>query len=371
MKRDKNPKILIIDDIAANIQVAANTLKKKNFNISYAKSGKLGIERANKISFDLILLDIMMPEMDGYQVCDILKNNEKTKEIPIIFLTAKIDEESIKKGFEHGGVDYISKPFKINELLARVNAHITLKITQEKYIKLNNELQIANKSKDRLLSIIAHDLRNPFSVLITFSKLLLDTYDDFSKKDTIKYLKTFYQTSKSGFNLLDNLLKWSKSQSGIINFEPKEIDLHILSEETITLLSSQARSKNISLENNVAQKSYVIADMNMILTVFRNLISNAIKFTKEGGKVKIYGNNDKEKYKIVVEDNGVGMSEDDIEKIFRIDIKHMKSGTSGERGTGLGIVLCKEFIEKNNGKIYAESKIGEGSKFIFTLPHII
>jgi len=369
MEIDKNPKILIIDDIAANIQIAANTLKKNNFNISYAKSGKLGIERANKISFDLILLDIMMPEMDGYQVCEILKKNEQTKNIPIIFLTAKIDEESIKKGFEYGAVDYIAKPFKINELLARVNAHINLKITQEKYIKLNEELKKVNENKNRLLSIIAHDLRNPFSVLITFSKLLIDTYDDFSKDDIISYLKTFYQTSKTGYSLLDNLLKWSKSQSGVMEVVPEKLDLHDLVEETITLLASQAKRKNIKLYNNIAKKSCAIGDLNMILTVLRNLISNAIKFTNEAGEIKIYGNNDKTNLKIVVEDNGVGMNHKDIDKIFKIDVKYVTSGTSGEKGTGLGIILCKEFVEKNNGHIYAESEIGKGSKFIFTLPY--
>ena len=368
MEKDKNPKILIIDDIAANIQVAANTLKKNNFNISYAKSGKLGIERANKIPFDLILLDIMMPEMDGYQVCEELKKNEQTRNIPIIFLTAKTDEESIKKGFECGGVDYITKPFKINELLARVNAHINLKLAQEKFIKINNELKIANSNKDRLLSIIAHDLRNPFSVLITFSKLLIDTYDDFSKEDIISYLKTFYKTSKTGYSLLDNLLKWSKSQSGAMKVNPEKLDLHDLTEETITLLFSQAKGKNIKLFNHIAPNSYALADLNMILTVLRNLISNAIKFTEEGGRVEIYGGNDKDTLRITVYDNGVGISKNDIDKIFKIDIKHTTTGTYGERGTGLGIVLCKEFIEKNNGSIYAESEEGKGSKFIFTLP---
>ncbi|MBN2757127.1 MAG: hybrid sensor histidine kinase/response regulator, partial [Bacteroidales bacterium] len=328
MEKDNNPKILIIDDIAANIQVAANTLKKNNFNISYAKSGKLGIERAKKIPFDLILLDIMMPEMDGYQVCNELKKYEETRNIPIIFLTAKADEESIKKGFECGGVDYIAKPFKINELLARVNAHINLKIVQEKLRRINDKLQIESNNKDRLLSIIAHDLRNPFSVLITFSKLLIDSYDDFSKEDIISYLKTFYKTSKQGYNLLDNLLKWSQSQTGAMDVNPERIDLNDLTEETITLLFSQAKNKNIRLVNHVAPNTYAFADLNMVLTVLRNLISNAIKFTQINGKIEIYGGDIGKEVKITVEDTGVGISEEDLEKIFRIDIKHTTPGTS-------------------------------------------
>ena len=147
MYQNHNPKILIIDDIAENIKVVANVLKKNNFNISYAQSGKNGIERAKKVHFDIILLDIMMPEMDGFEVCRLLKTDDKTKNIPIIFLTAKTDEDSIKKGFEAGGVDFITKPFKTNELLARVNTHIQLKLVQEQLSETNEEIDLYPKPK--------------------------------------------------------------------------------------------------------------------------------------------------------------------------------------------------------------------------------
>lgn len=368
MYSNNNPKILIIDDIAENIKVVANVLKKHNFNISYAKSGKDGIERAKKVHFDLILLDIMMPEMDGFAVCRVLKTDNKTKDIPVIFLTAKTDEDSIKKGFEAGGVDFIIKPFKTNELLARVNTHIQLKLVQEQLSKTNEEIQQAIENKDKLLSIIAHDLRNPFSVLITFSKLIMDSIDEFSKDDIITYMKSFYETSKQGYSLLDNLLKWSKSQTGKMEIIPVQLDLNDLVEETITLLNSQALNKNITLENNVPQNIWAFASINMILTVLRNLISNAIKFTNTGGKVIITGEQNENHVKINIIDDGVGIEASDIEKIFRIDTKHSTSGTYGERGTGLGIILCKEFVEKNNGELKVESKRDIGSKFSFTLP---
>ncbi len=365
---EENPKILIIDDIASNIQVVANVLKKHNFNISYAQNGKTGIERAKQIDFDLILLDIMMPEMDGYEVCEKLKKVPKTKDVPVIFLTAKTTEDSLRKGFESGGVDFISKPFKTAELIARVNTHIQLKTVREILSKTNIRLQEANFSKDKLLSIIAHDLRNPFSVLITFSKLLLDSYDDFKKDDVINYLKTFYQTSKQGYNLLDNLLKWSKSQTGAMEVEGEVIDFNDIVEENITLLNSQAKSKEIELINEVPKNIFAFADLNMILTVIRNLISNAIKFTNLRGKVVVKGRNYDKYIEISIKDNGIGIPEEDLEKIFRIDIKYSTEGTANERGSGLGLVLCKEFIEKNLGTLKANSKIDEGSEFIFTLP---
>jgi signal transduction histidine kinase len=368
MNPDENPKILIIDDIASNIQVVANLLKKNNYNISYAQSGKTGIERANQIGFDLILLDIMMPEMDGFEVCHLLKKNPKTKDIPIIFLTAKTTEDSLKKGFDAGAVDFISKPFKSDELLARVNTHILLKTVRERLSATNIQLQQANANKDKLLSIIAHDLRNPFSVLITFSKLLLDSLDDFSRDDVINYLNTFYQTSKQGYNLLDNLLNWSRSQTGNMEIKPELIDLKDLVEENVTLLNSQACAKNIELINNVPEKLKAVADFNMILTVVRNLISNALKFTREGGLVKINGKSTKTYIEIIIEDNGVGISEEDLDKIFRIDIKYSTPGTADERGSGLGLILCKEFVEKNFGDLRATSELGKGSKFSFTLP---
>ncbi|MCF6242563.1 MAG: hybrid sensor histidine kinase/response regulator [Bacteroidales bacterium] len=368
MFQNLNPKILIIDDIAENIKVAANVLKKQSFNISYAQSGKAGIARAEKVRFDLILLDIMMPEMDGFEVCRRLKQNEKTKEIPVIFLTAKADEESLRKGFDSGGVDFITKPFKATELIARVNTHIQLKFVQEQLSKTNEEIRLANENKDKLLSIIAHDLRNPFSVLITFSKLIMDSYEEFSKEDILTYMKSFYDTSKQGFNLLDNLLKWSKSQTGKMEIIREKLDMNDLTEETITLLNSQALNKNIKLYNKVPKNLYAFADINMILTVLRNLISNAIKFTDKGGKVEIFGEIKKKQVFIKVKDTGVGIAADDIPKIFRIDIKHSTSGTEGERGTGLGIILCKEFIEKNNGILSVESQPGKGSTFFFSLP---
>jgi two-component system, sensor histidine kinase and response regulator len=368
MSPDENPKILIIDDIASNIQVVANLLKKNNYNISYSQNGKNGLEKANQIEFDLILLDIMMPEMDGFEVCNHLKKNPKTKDIPVIFLTAKTTEDSLKKGFEAGAVDFISKPFKADELLARVNTHIQLKIVRERLSSTNIELQQANANKDKLLSIIAHDLRNPFSVLITFSKLLLDSLDDFSRDDVLNYLNTFYQTSKQGYNLLDNLLNWSRSQTGNMEINTEVINLRDLIEENVTLLNSQACAKNIELINDVPENLKAIADFNMILTVARNLISNALKFTHESGIVKITGKNTKNHIEIAVEDNGVGMSETDLDKIFRIDIKHSTPGTADERGSGLGLILCKEFIEKNFGVLKATSELGKGSKFSFTLP---
>jgi len=370
MKIEENPKILIIDDIASNIQVVANLLKKNNYNISYAQDGKTGIERAQQVDFDLILLDIMMPEMDGFEVCIKLKSDIRTKDIPIIFLTAKTTEDSLKKGFDSGAVDFISKPFKANELLARVATHIQLKLVREKLSETNINLQKANQDKDKLLSIIAHDLSNPFTVLITFSKLLIDSFDDFSKEDVMNYLKTFYQTSKQGYNLLDNLLKWSKSQTGKMEAEPVLIDLKDLVEENITLLYSQAKSKKIQLSNNVPEDLLAYADLNMILTVIRNLVTNAIKFTNEGGAIDISGVSHQSFIEIKVKDNGVGIEPANLEKIFRIDVKHSTVGTAHERGTGLGLMLCKEFIERNMGKLIVHSKVGEGSEFSFLLPKL-
>lgn len=365
---ENNPKILIIDDIVSNIQVVANLLKKNNFNISYAQNGKTGIERANKIDFDLILLDIMMPEMDGYEVCRLLKQNEKTKDVPIIFLTAKTTEDSLTKGFDEGAVDFISKPFKGAELLARVNTHIKLRTISKQLEQANKQLTQANKSKDKLLSIIAHDLRNPFSVLITFSKLLLDSYDEFSKNDILSYLDTFYKTSKQGYSLLDNLLKWSKSQTGRLEIDREAIDFKDIVEETITLLYSQAKNKNIKLKNKVDEMVFAYADLNMVLTIVRNLISNAIKFSDKGSCIEVFGKNNNENVEIKVKDNGVGIKEEDIEKIFRIDTKHSTAGTYNEQGSGLGLLICKEFIEKNAGTLTVKSKVGKGSEFIFTMP---
>ncbi|MFC2096436.1 tetratricopeptide repeat protein [Bacteroidota bacterium] len=241
--------------------------------------------------------------------------------------------------------------------------------SQAEELKTTNEkLHELNATKDKFFSVIAHDLRNPFSSIIGFIDLLIDGYDEYDSikiKETLQVLQT---TSNNAYKLLQNLLDWSRSQIGGIKFEPKSIDINKIAEENFELYHEIAKSKNIRLISEIENDTYVFADLEMINTVFRNLISNAIKFTSSGGSVNIRSLNKNESLEISVMDTGVGIDQENLQKLFRIDSKYSTEGTAHEKGTGLGLILCKEFINRNKGEISVESELGKGTKFVFTLP---
>lgn len=254
-----------------------------------------------------------------------------------------------------------------------ITRNITVrKQTLAKLHKREAELKEMNATKDKFFSIIAHDLKNPFSTVIQFSELILSTLHkrDFEKIE--RFVGFINSAANTAFNLLENLLQWSRTQTGRISWLPVETDVDKLIDETIELVISTANNKGIAIEKTGSGSQVVYADKNMFMTVLRNLLSNAIKFTYEGGLIKICKQDveidGKRFLKITVEDNGVGMKQEDIKKLFRIDQTITTTGTNEEQGTGLGLILCHEFIKKNVGDIHVESVEGFGSKFSFTTP---
>jgi len=358
---DKKFKILIVDDVPKNIQVAANILQREGYQMAFAQNGKTAIAQAQSNQFDLILLDIMMPDMDGFEVCRYLREEPGTRDIPIIFLTARTESESIIKGFELGATDYVTKPFNGAELLARVRTHLELR-------RAHQELQEANATKDKFFSIIAHDLKNPFNVFLGLSKLLLDNYDEFDNEKRKNIIQNIYQASENGYKLLENLLEWSRIQTGRIKWRPDHIDLYTYAFENISFLEAGAYNKKITLHSDISKGTLVYADPDMVTTVIRNLMSNAIKFTDEGGEVRISSETAGDYEEVIISDTGIGIEEKNMRQLFRIGVHQSGLGTAGEQGTGLGLILCKEFVEKNRGRISLDSEVGRGSVFKFTLP---
>ncbi len=358
---DKNSKILIVDDIPKNIQVVAKNLQKAGYDISYAQNGKRALSLCESENFDLILLDIMMPDMDGFEVCSRLKQKEKFQDLPVIFLTAKTDSDCITRAFEAGGVDYISKPFKTAELMARVKNHLTLQ-EQKKQLK-----QLI-ATKDRFFSIISHDLKSPFTGMLGFSELLLEESEKSESQEFQHYYKLIYQSAKQGYDLLVNLLEWARTQTNSVPYRPQKLCLTDVIYDTIHLLESLAKEKNITIKYD-AKDMYAFADSNMLKTIMRNLINNAIKFTGKNGEIRIETSQDQKHTTISVIDNGVGVSKDMQDYLFRIDKKTSTKGTNKETGTGLGLIICKEFVDQHGGTISVGSEAGKGSRFSFTLPH--
>ena len=254
---------------------------------------------------------------------------------------------------------YYKQKVKANRQLNELNAELSIK---------NKELQEVNFTKDKFFSIIAHDLKNPIGNFKSVTTLISESYDDFTEEDRIEFINLLKDSAQNLYSLLENLLQWSRSQRGLIKAEKVVFNLKELTAKLFGLLSHSANAKQISLESNVNEDVKVFADMNLLNTVLRNLISNSIKFTKENGSITLSTSDDDENTIISVSDTGVGMEKEKLDKLFRIDVNVSSPGTSNEAGTGLGLVLCKEFIEIQDGSIRVESEQGKGTTFYINLP---
>lgn len=368
----KNYKVLVVDDAEENLKVIWGILADTEMDVLFAENGNEAIKIAKKKHPDLILLDINMPGMNGYETCQILKNDELTKEIPVIFLSALNDKGDIVKGFKCGGVDYVTKPFNHAELISRINTHLDLKASKELVSYQNNELKELVATKNKFFSIIAHDLKSPFSFLLGYSNLLNDRLEEFETQQLKEILKQMHSGLHRTYVLLENLLLWTQSQKGMIKYNPQKESLFKIAEQNKELLMQSAITKDIELKNNISEDIYVIADKEMLASVFRNLISNAVKFTNRNGKILLNANiqTQTEKNDIVevsIEDNGVGIPKEKIQSLFNIAESNSTKGTENEKGTGLGLILCKEFIEKHGRELGVSSEPGKGSRFFFTL----
>ena len=255
--------------------------------------------------------------------------------------------------------------------LVKRRSNNILRVAKQEVQHQNVKLQELNQTKDKFFSIISHDLKGPLNSLTSFSHLLIDHTESLSKEE-IRMLATDLDKSvKNLLTLLENLLEWSRSQTGNIDFTPKAFDLRKLLDDNKNLLASQAANKKIGIVIDAPEEYHVNLHKPSINTVVRNLISNAIKFTPEGGRITIGVAADENTLKMSIADNGVGMSQEVVDKLFRLDSKHSTRGTADEKGTGLGLILCREFIEKNGGKIYVQSSEECGSVFTFSFPRSV
>jgi len=388
--------ILIVDDNPTNLKVLLEYLEEFGFELVVARDGESAIKRAQYTHPDIILLDVVMPGLDGFETCRRLKAHEATKDIPVIFMTALASPDNRIKGFEVGGLDYIVKPFQHEEVFARVTIHLRIRklqqqlesqnallqekneqlqreITERKRAEeqlkdLNQQLREANASKDRFFSIISHDLRGPFTALLGFSETVITCIDEYSKEKIKENMLRIRTSSEAIYTLLENLLAWSRLQQDMLEYSPRKISLDELTEDSIYLFEPGAGQKQITLRSVVQKNTTAYADSNMIDTVLRNLISNALKFTHTGDTIEVSAIQAGDHIEIAVSDTGIGISREDIPKLFQIDTQYTNIGTAGEKGTGLGLSLCKDLIEKNGGGIWVESEVGTGTTFKFTLP---
>ncbi|MDM8532133.1 ATP-binding protein [Anaerolineales bacterium HSG25] len=556
---EKAFRVLVVDDEPVNLQVLVNQLTLQNYQVVEAHNGFEALELIeSEAPFDLIVLDVMMPRMSGYEVCREIRREYPAAELPVILLTAKNRATDLIAGFDAGANDYLTKPFSSAELLVRVKTHVqlttlyhnlqkhqhqleelvaartlrleivaalsehlnaildfdkllsevvtkvqesfgyyhahiyrlnqeeeqlvlaegtgqaglqmkadehqiplnsesglvaqaartgqiawssdvqqdenwlanpllpetrsemavpiitegqvvgVLDVQQDKIAGLddgdanllrslasqigvaiknaqlygfaqqaNEELHRLNTDKDKFFSIVAHDLRGPFGPVRGLAQLLYEMHDDFGPEEIKETCLGIYRSAENVYHLLENLLEWSRLQGGRMDYQPDSVDLQAVIKQIIDLLQDTADTKEITLHDKVVEPIWVVADRYMLNTILRNLASNALKFTPENGHVTIsakvdqtWGTSSKlaPYVQILVSDTGVGINEDDIEKLFQLGKTHTTIGTANEKGTGLGLVMCAEMVEKHGGQIWIESVVDQGTTFIFTMP---
>lgn len=372
MNMEINPseyKILIVDDVMSNVLLLKVLLTNEKFAIATASNGRQALEQVEKENPDLVLLDVMMPDMSGFEVAQHLKSNPQTAEILIIFLTALNSTADIVKGFQVGANDFISKPFNKEELIIRVTHQISLVAAKRLILSKTEELQRTIAGRDKLYSVIAHDLRSPMgSIKMVLNMLILNLPAEKIGIEMYELLTMANQTTEDVFSLLDNLLKWTKSQIGKLNVVYQDVDLVEVTDGVIEIFSMVASLKKIRIHEMKPEKMMVNADIDMLKTVVRNLLSNAIKFSKENSEVLVKMEEVDGMAVVSVQDYGCGISEEGQKKLLHTDTHFSTFGTNNEEGSGLGLLLCKDFVVKNGGKLWFTSKEGEGSIFSFSIP---
>ena len=364
--------ILIVDDMSDNLRVLSSMLTKQGYNVRKALNGQMALTACQTILPDLILLDIMMPGMDGYEVCQNLKADDKTRAVPVIFISA-LDEVFDKvKAFNAGGVDYITKPFQIEEVLARIGNQLTIQqllhsLTEQngQLEQLNEELGRSNVELEQFAYIASHDLQSPLQTIITSADLLRLKYSLDANAD--RYVNQIVDASMRMSQLIQDLLAYSRAGTDTIEFQPT--DCKVVLEEALANLDEAISSSGASI--TYGELPTVMAEGTQLMRLFQNLISNAIKFRHPSipPKIKITAEAQNDgKWIIAVRDNGIGIEPQHFERIFEI-FQRLHSSKQYP-GTGIGMSICKKIVERHGGRIWLESQLGVGTSFYFTIPDV-
>lgn len=365
-------KLLVVDDVQTNVLLLKALLGKEGYGILVANNGQEALEVIRNENPDLILLDVMMPGMDGFEVAERLKSEEFRCEIPIIFLTALDDTQSIVNGFKLGVGDFISKPFRKEELMVRIKHQLSLVAARRIIEEKNEELRKTIAGRDKMYSVIAHDLRSPMaSMKMLLNTIMMSVEKDKIDPDIFDMLEMSNKTSEEVFSLLDNLLKWTKSQLGKLTVIPQKLDISGLADGVVEVMNSVAEVKHIKLIRTDHESFFVYVDIEMIKSILRNLISNAVKFSNPDSEIKVGIKAEDGKVIVSVTDSGKGIKKEDQHKLLKNSTHFTTYGTNSEEGSGLGLLLCRDFARKNGGELWFESEENLGSVFSFSLPQLI
>ena len=359
------PNILLVDDTPANLQLLSGILRQQGYKLRPAPSGKLALQAARTLPPDLILLDVRMPEMDGYEVCERLKADPALKDIPVIFLSALSETADKVKAFAAGGVDYITKPFQLDEVLARVETHLELQRQRRQVQESYESLRRLESLRDSLIHMVVHDLRAPLILVGDFLALLEKCESEKLSSNGSRFVVQARKAIEELVDMVNSMLDVSRMEAGELKLNRSRCQLELLVREVAGGFDPCGDAGGIVLEVP-AQPVEVSADAALLSRVVRNLLGNALRFASGRGSVRAAVSSSAGRARVAITDNGPGIPPEYHEKIFQKfgQLEHVGAPT----GTGLGLTFCKFAIELHGGSIGVESEVGKGSTFWFTLP---
>lgn len=365
MKTDAT--ILLVEDYPLSITIVKKILEDKNYAILTAETTNQVFNTLEKHEVDLILLDVILPDENGFDICRKLKNKPLTKNIPVIFLTALQDIDYIAEGFAAGGVDYIPKAYLETELIFRVENQLEITKSHKKLLHSNKTLTETIESRNQFYSIIAHDLKNPLTTLLMTTRWLNADFDSIPANEIKLYLSELDNSAKKMSNLLENLLQWAHFHSNNISYNPKIVNLFDEVQNALSLFKLDALTKKIILKNSLPSTIKVYADENILQVLLRNFIANAVKFTPENGKIQIKIEEATASVRIFISDTGTGIDEERLKEIKKGNTSYATPGTNLEKGSGIGLTVCRKLLKLANKNFGIESTIGKGTTVYFDI----
>jgi two-component system, sensor histidine kinase and response regulator len=361
-------RILIVDDDRLNVRILVNILKPEGYVIAEAHSGESALEQYESFKPDLVLLDVIMPGISGFETCRTLRSKHGDNLAPVIFITAKSQSDDIVEGLAVGGVDYLPKPFKPKEALARLRTHLQNRILNEQQRQLVAQLSAANTAKNRLLGMVAHDLRNPLASIRGLAEFLEDGTVGALTPDQLDLVKTIHEASQGMLTMVNELLDLSVIESGELKIQPANRPITDLLTKAVCLNNINAGKKGSLIKFPSPPVASVLPiDGDKVRQVLDNLLSNAIKFSPPNSVIEVSTETSDCYYSILVKDQGPGIPADERHKLFQDFGQTSVKPTAGEKSTGLGLAICKRIMESHGGTITVESA-DLGSVFKITFP---
>jgi signal transduction histidine kinase len=363
----KTPNILMVDDTPANLELLSDMLKERGYTVRAAVSGKLALLAARSTPPDLILLDINMPEMNGYEVCRHLKEDEQLKDIPVVFLSALSETMGIVNAFAAGGVDYITKPFQLAEVEARVDTHLELRRQKRRVQEALDELREVEALRDSLVHMIVHDLRSPLTGIYAYLELIKEAAPGVLTAKLRGYIDDALKSAQQMVGIVSDILDTSRLEAGQLKPALEYFELEGAVDESIAGLAALSGTRKIHFVRR-ERPAIVRADKGLVLRVIQNLLANALKFTPADGVIGVSVTDAGGRLRLSFSDNGPGIAPEYREKIFKKFSQVELPAGRQKDSSGLGLAFCRLAVEAHGGRIGVESEEGKGSTFWFELP---